>query len=155
MHVFLCSNNPSSNKWLNFKIPSWSVCTIIPFSTCSLTRYVKPIMFKFYHVLAQRQMLGLNLTNFSKLSTSFLCLFHNILNMTWITLSFNCKYHLMQPYWYPLHSLCTFSQLTMCLSIKLYFMKEVQLYSNEYETTLTLYTFGIMSDAPQHLHFEI
>jgi hypothetical protein len=36
-----------------------------------------------------------------------------------------------------------------------HFMKEVQLYSNEYETTLILYMFGIISDAPQHLHFEI
>jgi hypothetical protein len=40
-------------KWFNFKIPFWSVHTIIPFPTCSPTRYLRPIVPKFYHVLAQ------------------------------------------------------------------------------------------------------
>ncbi len=55
---FLHLNNSLGNKWFNFKIPSQSVCTIIPFPTCSSTRYLKPIMPKFHHVLA-RGKLGL------------------------------------------------------------------------------------------------
>jgi hypothetical protein len=48
MHVFLHLNNSSDNKWLNFKIPFQSICTIIPFSTCSPTRHLRPIMLEFY-----------------------------------------------------------------------------------------------------------
>jgi hypothetical protein len=49
----------TSNKWFDFKIPSRGVCTIIPFPTCSLMGYLKPIMPKFYHVLAQGWVLRL------------------------------------------------------------------------------------------------
>ncbi len=66
MRVFLHFNNLLDNKWLNFKIPSWNICTIIPFRTCSLTRYLKPIMPKFYHVLAQGQTLSLQFDQFSQ-----------------------------------------------------------------------------------------
>jgi len=45
-----------NNKWFIFKIPFWSICIIIPFLTCSLTRYLKPIVLKFDHVPA----LGVN-----------------------------------------------------------------------------------------------
>ncbi len=30
-HVFFHLNNSLGNKWFDFKIPSWSICTIIPF----------------------------------------------------------------------------------------------------------------------------
>jgi hypothetical protein len=61
VHVFLHLNNSSSNKWFNFKVPSWSIYTIIPFLACSPTRHLKPIMPKFYHVLAQGQAFNLQL----------------------------------------------------------------------------------------------
>jgi hypothetical protein len=57
-HVFLPLNNSLGNKWFNFKIPYWSICTIIPFSTCFLTRNLRPIMFEFYHVLALKWAFG-------------------------------------------------------------------------------------------------
>ncbi len=40
-------------QMLNIKIPSWSVCTIMPFFTCFSMGHLKPIVLKFYHVLAQ------------------------------------------------------------------------------------------------------
>ncbi len=40
------------NKWFNFKIPFWNICTIIPFLACFSTGHLKPIMPEFYHVLA-------------------------------------------------------------------------------------------------------
>jgi hypothetical protein len=54
MCVFFHLNNSSNNKWFNFKIPSQSIYTIIPFLACSLMRNLRPIMPEFYHVLAQR-----------------------------------------------------------------------------------------------------
>jgi hypothetical protein len=48
--IFL--NNSLDNKRFIFKIPFQSICTIIPSLICSLTRYLKPIVFKFDHVLA-------------------------------------------------------------------------------------------------------
>jgi len=42
-----------------FKIPFQNVCTIIPFPTCSLKNYLKPIVLEFYHVLALGQVFGL------------------------------------------------------------------------------------------------
>ncbi len=65
-HVFLCLNNSSSNKWFEFKIPSWNVYTIIPFPTCSPTRYLRPIMPEFYHVLAYRRMFSLQFNQYSQ-----------------------------------------------------------------------------------------
>jgi hypothetical protein len=52
VRVFLLLNNPSNNKWFDFRISSHSVCIILPFPTCFSTWYLKPIMFKNYHVLA-------------------------------------------------------------------------------------------------------
>ncbi len=66
MHVFLCLNNSSSNKWFDFKIPSRNVCTIITFLACFLTRYLNPIMPKFYHLLAQRWVFGLQFNQYFK-----------------------------------------------------------------------------------------
>ncbi len=58
-HVFFCLNNSSNNKWFDFKIPSWSIYTIIPFPACFWIGYLKPIVPKFYHVLAQGRVFGL------------------------------------------------------------------------------------------------
>jgi len=44
MHVFFHLNNSSNNKWFNFKISSWNICTVIPFPTCFLTKHLKLIM---------------------------------------------------------------------------------------------------------------
>jgi len=52
-------NNSLDNKWFIFKIFFWNVCTIILSLTCFLTRFLKPIVLKFYHVLALRRVLGL------------------------------------------------------------------------------------------------
>ncbi len=51
-HVSIFLNNSLDNKWFIFKIPFWSICTIISSLACSLTRYLRPIVLKFYHVLA-------------------------------------------------------------------------------------------------------
>ncbi len=51
--VFFHLKNSSCNKWFGFKIPSQNVYTIIPFSTCSLIGYPRPIVLEFYHVIAQ------------------------------------------------------------------------------------------------------
>jgi hypothetical protein len=64
--VFLHLNNSLGNKWFNFKVPFRSICTIIPFLTCFLTRHPRPIMPKFYHVLAQGQAPSLQLNHFSQ-----------------------------------------------------------------------------------------
>jgi hypothetical protein len=63
---FFPLNNSSNNEWFTFKIPSKSVCTIIPFPTRSLTKYLKLLVFKFYHVLAFRQMFNLQLDQSSQ-----------------------------------------------------------------------------------------
>jgi len=47
VHVFLHFNNSSCNKLFNFKIPSRSISTIIPFPICSLMGHLKPIMLEF------------------------------------------------------------------------------------------------------------
>ncbi len=52
-HVFLHLNNSLNNKRFDFKISFQNVCTIIPFLTCFLIGYLKPIMLEFDHVLAQ------------------------------------------------------------------------------------------------------
>ncbi len=59
MRGFFHLNNSLGNKWFNFKIPFWSIYTIIPFPTCFSMGYLRPIVFEFYHVMAQRQVLGL------------------------------------------------------------------------------------------------
>jgi len=58
-HVFFCLNNSLGNKWFNFKIPSRSIYTIIPFPTCSPTGYPKPIVPKSYHILVQGRVFSL------------------------------------------------------------------------------------------------
>jgi hypothetical protein len=112
-HVFLHLNNSSGNKWFDFKIPFQNVCTIIPFPTCSLTKYLKPIVLKFYIFWPMDRCLAYNLTNLFKLLINFLGLFHNASNTTLIAPSFNFKYPLMRvhtshrPYRYPLLMLCS------------------------------------------------
>jgi hypothetical protein len=49
---FVHFNNSSGNKWFPFKIPSQSIYTIILFTACYLMKHLKPIVPKFYHVLA-------------------------------------------------------------------------------------------------------
>ncbi len=94
--VFLHLNNPSNNKWFDFKISFRNVCTIIPFLTCSLIGYLKPIMPEFDHVLAQGWAPSLySLTNFPNFSIIFPSFFHSTLNVTPITPSFNCRYPLV------------------------------------------------------------
>ncbi len=66
IRVFFHLNNSLGNKWFNFKIPFWSVCTIIPFPTCFPMGYLRPIMPKFYYVLAQGWALGLQLDQSSQ-----------------------------------------------------------------------------------------
>jgi hypothetical protein len=61
------------NKWFIFKISFQNVCTIIPFLTCFLTGYLKPIVPVFYHVPALEQMFY-NLTNLPNLLIIFLAL---------------------------------------------------------------------------------
>jgi hypothetical protein len=58
-HLSLLLNNSSDNIWFIFKIPFQNICTIMSFLTWFLTRYLKPIVFKFYHVLALGRMFGL------------------------------------------------------------------------------------------------
>ncbi len=61
--------------------------------------------------------LAYNSTNFPNLSIIFPIFFHNILNVIWITPSFNYKYHLMyvhtshQPYGYWLLTFCSWQQM--------------------------------------------
>ncbi len=59
VHVFFHLSNSLGNKWFNFKIPSWNVCTIIPFPSCSPIGHLRPIVPKFYLVLAQGHVLSL------------------------------------------------------------------------------------------------
>jgi hypothetical protein len=58
VHVFFLLNNSLGNKWFNFRIPSLSSCTIIPFSACFPTRNLRHIMLEIYHLLALRLALG-------------------------------------------------------------------------------------------------
>jgi hypothetical protein len=44
---------------VHFKIPFWSICTIIPSLTCFPMKFFKPIITKFYHVWALGWVLGL------------------------------------------------------------------------------------------------
>ncbi len=52
VRVFIFLNNSLGNKLFNFRIPSLNVCIIIPSITWYLIRYLKPIVLKFYRVLA-------------------------------------------------------------------------------------------------------
>jgi hypothetical protein len=52
IYIIFCLNNSLNNKWFDFKILYWNICTIILFSThCSLKGYMKSIMLKFDHVI--------------------------------------------------------------------------------------------------------
>jgi hypothetical protein len=55
----------------NGLIAKFHFYTIIPSPTRSLTKYLKPIMFKFYHVSVMGEWLAYNLTNFFNLSIFF------------------------------------------------------------------------------------
>jgi len=118
-HVFFHLNNSSGNKWFNFKIPSQNVCTIVSFPTCFSTGYLKPIVLEFYHILAQGQVLDLQLNQFFLALTSFFNLFCSVSNTTWNAPSPNCKYPLMcvhtshQPYRYPPLTLCSWQRAHM------------------------------------------
>jgi hypothetical protein len=45
--VFFYLKNSSDNKWFNFNISFWSIYTIIPFLTCYLMTYLRPIVLEF------------------------------------------------------------------------------------------------------------
>jgi hypothetical protein len=66
MSVFFHLNNSSCNKWFNFKIPSQSFYTIIPFLACSLASYLRPVVLEFYDVLAHGRTFSLLLDQFSQ-----------------------------------------------------------------------------------------
>jgi hypothetical protein len=90
---FFCLNNSLGNKWFNFKISFWIVYTIIPFSTCSLVRYLKPIMLEI--LLCSGPKVGAWFTYrliFPTFLLSSLIFFHNALNVIWIIPSFNCRF---------------------------------------------------------------
>jgi hypothetical protein len=104
VHVFHL-NNLSNNKWFNFKIPSRSIYTIIPFPTCFLSRHLKSIVSEFYHVLVQGQALGLQFDQSSK-PFDYPNFLHNISYVTWTTPSFYCKHP----------SMCAHISLTLWVS---------------------------------------
>ncbi len=87
--VSLLLNNSSDNKWFIFKIPFQSLYTIIPSLACSLMGYSRPIVPKFYHVLALRQVIKLQ---FDQSSQTFNYLPHFFLQ------HFECgsNYHIFQ-----------------------------------------------------------
>jgi len=85
MRVFFHLNNSLNNKWFNFKIPSWNICTITPFLTCFLTGHLKLIMLEFYHVLTKGMHLAYNSTNLPNLLIIFPNFLHNTSYMTWTT----------------------------------------------------------------------
>ncbi len=88
-YAFFLLNNLSNKKWFNFKIPSWSVHTIIPFPTRSPTWYLRPIMLEFYHVLALKWAFGLWLDQFPQPFDNLPQFYPQC--FTWTTTSFNCK----------------------------------------------------------------
>jgi len=106
-HVFLYLRNSSSNKWFNFKIPSWNVYTIIPFPTCSSTKYLKLSCSNFVMFWPKGKCLAYSLTNLSSFFIFFLIFFHNPSNAIWSTLTFNYRYPSIRvhtshrPYGYP------------------------------------------------------
>ncbi len=91
VHVFFLLNNSSGNKWFNFKVPSWSIYTIIPFPTWFSIGYLRLIVLEFYHVLALGCVLGFNSISFFNLLIIFPNFLHIVSNMIWITTSFNCS----------------------------------------------------------------
>jgi hypothetical protein len=105
VHVFFYLNNSLGNKCFNFKIPSWSVYPIIPFSTHFPTRYLKFIKGMAY-----------NSTSFPNLSIIFPGFLLNVLYTTWTTPSFYCRYLSMcvhsshRPYGFPPFTLCSWQQ---------------------------------------------
>jgi hypothetical protein len=82
-------------QMVHFKIPFWSICTIIPSLTCFLTKILRPIMPKFYHAWALGWVLVRNWTNLPNLLMIFLNFFYITLDVAWINTSFNCKPPLM------------------------------------------------------------
>jgi hypothetical protein len=49
--ILLGLNNLLGNKWFDFNIPFQSVYIIIFFSACYFMKYLRSIVFEFYHVL--------------------------------------------------------------------------------------------------------
>jgi len=73
--VFFLLNNSSSNKWLDFKIPFWNICTIIPFPTCFLIGYLDPLCSNFIMFWHWNRRLIYNSTNLPNLSIIFAIFF--------------------------------------------------------------------------------
>jgi hypothetical protein len=94
-HVSLLLNNSLDNKWFISKIPFWSIYTIIPFLTCSLTKYLKPIMLEFIMFRPWGGCLAYSSTNLPNLLIIFPNFLHNTSNVVWTTTSFNCGLPLM------------------------------------------------------------
>ncbi len=97
VRVFFHLNNSLNNKWFNFKIPFWNICTITPFPTCSLMGHLKFIMPEFYYVIAKGMHLASNLTNLPNLLIIFPNFLHNTSYMTWTTPSLILHYVCTHP----------------------------------------------------------
>jgi hypothetical protein len=100
-------NGSTSRFHLKASTPSY------PFQT----KYLRPIMPKFYHVLVKGECLAYNSTNFPMFSISFPSLFHKVSYTTWIAPSFNYRYPFMHvhtfqwPYGYPPFTLCSWQRV--------------------------------------------
>jgi hypothetical protein len=77
-----------------------------------MTKYLRPIMPEFYHVLALSDYLAYSSIDFPNLSIIFLIFLHNTLDTINIITSFNfrpppmCVHTSHQPYAYPPFTLC-------------------------------------------------
>jgi hypothetical protein len=86
------------------------------FPTCFSTEHLKPIMPKFYHVLAYGTQLAYNLTIFPNFSIIFSSFLHYFSYAIWSTPSFNYRHFVMcmhtshQPYGYAFLMLCSWQQ---------------------------------------------
>jgi len=119
MHVFLCLNNSLGNKWFNFKIPLKASAPSYPFQHAFWWYIWSPLCPNSIMFWPKGKCLVYSSTNLPKLSTSFLDLFHNALNMTWITPLLKYMYPSMcvhtshQPYGYPPFMLCSWQWVHM------------------------------------------
>jgi hypothetical protein len=94
MRVSLHLNNSSNNKWLNFKIPSWSVCTIIPFYHVHQWHIWGPLCSNCIVLWLRDRCLTYNSTNFPNLSIVFPSCFplHFVCDLDYP--SFNCRHRI-------------------------------------------------------------
>ncbi len=90
--VFLPLNNLLNSKWFDFKIPSRSICTIIPFQHVFRHDIQYALCSNLIMFWPQGGRLVYNSTSLPSLSLIFPILFHNALNAIWITTFFNYKY---------------------------------------------------------------